>query len=379
MTSRDAKFAAVFAAACIVTACAKKVDPDTNQPPAALYTVSQDQLARLKITPVDTITWAVAVHTTATVDWDADHTTPVITQVNGPITRIVVDTGARVKANDALLYVASPDLSNAIATYRKAKNDLDLAKRQMDRGKELLDRGAMALKDYEALVAAYNDAATDVQNSLQALKIFGVTKDRIENAERQGVEIQSELALRSPLAGMVVQKLVNPGQLIQAGATTCFLVSDISTVWVQGHIFDRDLPSVHIGDAVEETNPAFNQIFHGTVSYIDALVDPNTRTTLVRIVTRNPSGLLKKDMFVDAVIHTSARNHVLAVPTSAVLHDAQNQTFVYVEVQPGKFGQRLVGLGAQQNDLYEVISGLSAGEKVVSEGSIFIQFANGYQ
>ena len=119
--------------------------------------------------------------------------------------------------------------------------------------------------------------------------------------------------------------------LIEAGQTVCFQISDVSTVWVQGHIFDRDLPSVRNGDAVEETNPSFNRTFHGAISYIGSFVDPNTRTTPVRIVTSNPGGLLKKDMFVDAVIRTSRRNNILVVPVAAVLRDDKNEPIVYVQ------------------------------------------------
>ena len=369
-----------FLSSCRAPTDTKAANTTENQAPQpGLFTVSNDQLPHLRIVPVRTSTWSIAIHTTGTVDWDADHTTQAITQVNGPITRILVDTGARVKAGDPLLYVSSPDVSNAISTYRKARNQEELAQRTMNRTKELLEHGAAAQKDLEAAQADFNDASTDVQNSLQALKIFGVTKQEIDQAERQNVAITPELAVYSPISGMVVQKLVSPGQLIQAGATICFMISDVSTVWVQGHIFDRDLPSVHLGDTVEESNPAFAQKFHGVVSYIGSMVDAATRTTPVRIVTENPGGLLKKDSFIDAVIHTRTQQNVLTVPVSAVLHNEQNEPFVYVEVQPGKFAQRLITAGAQQNDQQEVLSGLKTGENVVAEGSVFLQFANSYQ
>ncbi len=74
--------------------------------------------------------------------------------------------------------------------------------------------------------------------------------------------------MRSPIAGVVVQKLVTPGLVIQAGMTACFTISDVSTVWVQGHIYDRDLESIRVGDTVEETNSSFQQTFHGTIGYI---------------------------------------------------------------------------------------------------------------
>jgi cobalt-zinc-cadmium efflux system membrane fusion protein len=349
------------------------------EPPASLLTVKGDQLARLKLSQATTTTWSITIHTTGTVDWDADHTTQAITQVGGPISRILVDTGSQVKAGDPLLYVSSPDVANAISTYRKARNQQELARRTMQRTQELLDRGAVPQKDYEAAQATYNDASTDVQNSLQTLKIFSITKPELDNAEKQGVPISPELPLRAPLAGTVVQKLVSPGQLVQAGATSCFMLSDVSTVWVQGHIFDRDLPSVQVGDPVDETNASFPEISHGVVSYIGAMVDPATRTTPVRIVTRNPRGLLKKDMFVEAVLHTRTRKNILTVPVSSILRTTENEPFVYVEVQPGKFAQRLITIGTQQNDQVEVLNGVKRGENVVSDGSIFLQFANSYR
>ncbi len=342
---------------------------------ANLFTVSTEQQSHLQVVPATRARWFTTVHTTGTVDWDADHTTQAITQVNGPISRILVDLGSKVKEGDPLLFVASPDVANAISTYRKARNREALAKRILDRNKELLSRGALAGKDLESSEADYNDANTDVENSLQSLRIFGITQDEIEHADQQGIAISPELAVRAPIGGVVVQKLVSPGQLIQAGATACFVISDVSTVWVQGHIFDRDLPLVHGGDTVEETNPAFAHSFRGEVGYVGASVDPATSTTPVRIVTHNPDGLLKKDMFVDAAIRTGERANLLVVPVSAVLHDEQNEPMVYVETAPGKYAKRLVQVGEQQEDQVEIRGGLQPGERVVSEGSLFVQFA----
>ncbi len=377
---------AIALLASLFTACRSAKPPEN--PPAneavasvqpTLFTVPKEQLPHLRIVTVEPTSWSIAVHTTGTVDWDADHTTQAITQVNGPITRILVDTGSRVAANDPLLYVSSPDVANAISTYKKARNREELSKRIMQRSKELLDRGAIATKDYESTEADYNDSMTDVQNSLQALKIFGITQAEIDQAQRQGVPISPELAVRSPIFGVIVQKLVSPGQFIQAGTTVCFAISDVSKVWTQGHIFDHDLPNVRVGDSVEESNPSLGRVFHGTVGYIGSMVDPTTRTTPVRIVTENSQGLLKKDMFVDAVVHTRTQKNVLTVPVAAVLHDSQNEPFVYIEQEPQKFAQRPVKVGAQQDANVEILSGIHPGDKVVSDGSIFLQFANSYQ
>jgi cobalt-zinc-cadmium efflux system membrane fusion protein len=342
----------------------------------AYFTVPEDQLAHLNVAPVARANWDISVHTTGTVDWDADHTTQAITQVNGPISRILVDLGSKVRAGEPLLWVSSPDVVNALATYRKARNRVDLAKRVTDRSKGLLEHGAIATKDYEDRAADYNDAMTDVQNSLQPLKIFGITQHEIDDAERQGEPVNTELAVRSPIEGIVVQKLVTPGLVIQAGQTACFLISKVDKVWVQGHVFDQDLPNIKVGDPVDETDASFNRRYRGTLSYIGSLVNPDTRTTDVRIVTPNPGEFLKKDMYVDAVIHTGVRRNQLVLPVSAILRDEKNEPLVYVQQpgQPGRFAQRSVTLGPQQGDLVAVTGGLAEGEPVVTEGSLFLRF-----
>jgi cobalt-zinc-cadmium efflux system membrane fusion protein len=373
-----------------LAACSSQPPPDTGPAsttttagaPAAdpgYFTVPPDQLAHLAIAAARTATWSAVVRTNGTVDWDGDHTTEAIPQVSGPISRIVADAGTQVRAGDPLLYVASPDVSSAMASYRKAKNRLDLAQRTLTRSKDLLDHKAIAPRDFESAQADLNDAATDLQTALQTLRIYGVTQAEIADDEAQNVPIRPEQAMRAPLSGTVVQRLVMPGQFIQAGAAPAFVISNTATVWVQGHVNDKDLMSVHVGDQVDERNASFPQTFHGVVSYIGDLIDPATRTTPVRIVTQNPDRLLKKDLFVDLVIHDRTTREVVAVPTTAVLYDEQNQPFVYVQVQPGQFAQRQVALGGQQGDDTEIQSGVKPGEQIVSQGSVFLQFANTYR
>ncbi len=376
---------AIFGAVVLLTSSCglyKKAPPASaaaQTDEAALFEVPQKQLPHLKVVEVRKTSWSTVVRTTGTVDWDTDHTTQAITQVNGPIQKLLVDLGSRVTAGQPLLYVTSPDVASAISTYKKARNRQDYSKKSLDRSKDLLEHKVIATKDMEAAEQDYNDARAETENDLQALKIFGITEPEIEAAQHQGTAINPQLAVRSPISGIIVQKLVTPGLVIQAGTTACFTISDNSTVWVQGHIYDRDLEAVRIGDAVEETDSAFHHTFHGSIGYIEALIDPTTRTTSVRIVTKNPDGLLKKDMFVDAVIHTRSGRSLLTVPTSAILRNDENLPFVYVEASPGKFAQRLINIGAQQGDETEIVTGLKESEKIVAQGSVFLQFANSNQ
>jgi membrane fusion protein, heavy metal efflux system len=368
----------------LAAGCSRAPDSGTTPAPnggdrPALFTVARAQLPQLRLARVESAVWTAEVQTTGTVDWDQDHTTQAIAQVSGPISRIVADLGRRVAAGDPLLYVTSPDLAGAVASYRKAANRLDLARRTLERNTDLLAHHVIAPKDLEASQADYNDAFTEVQNDLQALRIFGVTAREIDEAERQNVPISSEMAVRSPIAGVVVQKLVLPGQLVQAGATTCFFISDTTTVWVQGHLHDEDLGSVRVGDPVDVRGQTVPASLGGRVSYIGAMLDPATRTTPVRVVTGNRDGLLKKDQFVDLVIHTSARRSVLTVPTSAVLYTGEKFPIVYRQVEPGRFARAPIRVGAQHDGRFEVLSGLREGDTIVAEGGVFLQFAETYE
>ena len=148
---------------------------------------------------------------------------------------------------------------------------------------------------------------------------------------------------------------------------------------MQGHVYEKDLTSVHPGDQAEVTNSSIPGVFRGIITNIGAMVDPATRTTPVRITTSNANGLLKKDLFVDIVIHTGTQRNILMVPTSAVLYDADNLPFVYVQADGNRFAQRQIVTGAQHDSGFEVLNGLKEGEKVVSEGAVFLQFANTFQ
>lgn len=346
---------------------------------ARYFTVPQEQLSHLEIAPVKRTAFTTELKTTGTVDWDNDHTTQAITQVSGPITRIVVDFGTQVKTEQPLLYVASPDITGAFSTYRKAVNRQTLAKQNLDRSKDLLDHKAIAQRDFEQVQAEYNDAQTDVQTALQALKILGVPEREVTDAAQQNTTVRPELPMRAPLSGTIVQKLVNPGQVIQAGTTIAFVISNVSTVWVQAHVYEKDLREVRMNDTAEVRSASFPDVFNGRVTYIGNQLDAATRTTPVRIVTANPHGFLKKDQFVDVVIHDKATRDALVVPTSAVLYDTENLPFVYVQVEPGKFGQRQVSTGAQQNGMTEVTQGLTETDHIVTQGSLFLQFANSYK
>jgi cobalt-zinc-cadmium efflux system membrane fusion protein len=141
------------------------------------------------------------------------------------------------------------------------------------------------------------------------------------------------------------------------------------------NIFESDLPFVAKGDAAEVTTGASSEASEGTIDYIAALVDPNTRAISVRILAKNPKRLLKRDQYVNVSIHSKRDSRGLLVPVSAVLRDDENLPFVYMQSADATFSRRGVTLGAQLGERYEIREGLAASERVVVDGGLFMQFA----
>jgi cobalt-zinc-cadmium efflux system membrane fusion protein len=185
--------------------------------------------------------------------------------------------------------------------------------------------------------------------------------------------------VRAPISGEVVEQDVSAGQLIQPGTTQCFMISDTGSVWVLVNIYQKDLPHVRVGDTVTIQTDTYPEVFHGRIAYVAASLDPNTRTLQARIETNNPGEKLKKDMYVVATVNAGTITNAIALPDAAVLRDSENQPFVYAAAGSNQFGRRSVALGESLNGQTEITSGLKAGDQVIGNGSLFLQFANSLQ
>jgi len=157
------------------------------------------------------------------------------------------------------------------------------------------------------------------------------------------------------------------------------MLSDTSSVWVLVNVYQKDLPYVRRGDPVTIQTDSYPDAFHGRISYVAAALDPNTRTLQARIDTNNPGEKLKKDMYVTATVNAGKIPNTIALPDAAVLRDSENQPFVYAATSSNQFGRRPVTLGESLNGETEITSGLKAGDQVIGNGSLFVQFANSLQ
>jgi len=343
---------------------------------AALFSIPADQITHIQIVTVRPSTLTRTLRLTGAVAYNGFATTPVITQVSGPVSRIVVLPGETVRAGQPLLYVASPDFSQLRATYIKAGDAFKLADREYARSKDLYDHHAIAEKDLMAAESARNQAEADLQASEQALHVLGFSNPD------QAVKPSSspELPVLAPIGGEVVERLVAPGQVLQAGATQAFTISNMSSVWVLANVYQQDLPYVGVGDPVTILTDSYpGTEFHGKISYVSAALDPTTRTLQARIDVKNPQEKLKNNMYVVAQVQAGKVANAITVPNAAVLRNAENEPFVYALARENQFAMRSVTIGETSEQTTEITSGLARGDRVVANGSLFLQFANSLQ
>jgi cobalt-zinc-cadmium efflux system membrane fusion protein len=303
-------------------------------------------------------------------------TTPVFAAIGGPVHELLVTPGETVHAGQPLLTVNSPDYSLARSTYIKARDAYLLAEKFFTRAQDLFAHGAIAESDFQTAESTRNQAQADLQSSEDALRVLGVNDP--ESLAKNPPKTTSQVPVLAPVGGEVVERLVGPGQLLQAGATQVFTISDMNSVWVLVNVYQGEVAYVHPGDVVDITTDAYPETFHGKISYIATALDPNTRTLQARIVTENPGKKLRKDMYVTAIVNAGSIANALSVPDASVLRDTENQPFVYVQstTKQNEFARRLVQLGDSHGGRTQLTSGVKEGERVVADGSLFLQFKN---
>ncbi|HEY4306710.1 MAG TPA: efflux RND transporter periplasmic adaptor subunit [Gemmatimonadaceae bacterium] len=381
----DARKLAVIASVLFVAACSKSgkesgaaagvAGTDTaSLPHPQNFTISAEQRQRIHLVAVQQTSFRPSVEATGNVAFNGDKSTQVLSPVSGPATRVIGNVGMQVKRGEPLAYVSSPDFASAVADYRKAQTAYRNAKRIADRDSALFKNDALARGDLEQAQSDLAAAGADVDASVESMRALGVDEAQIE-AVKDGKTSSIAAIVRAPIDGTVVEKLISDGQLLQAGSTACFTIADLSTMWVLANVFENDLPDVSIGETVDILTDIRRAPLPGKVDYIAALADPGTKAVQVRVVAPNPSQSLRRDMFVRVQIKSANEHRGFLVPVSAVMRDDQNLPFVFLAAPNNSFVRRRIDLGSRVGDQYVVMSGIMTGDQVVTEGALFLQFA----
>jgi membrane fusion protein, heavy metal efflux system len=351
---------------------------DTNSEASSVtasnVTLTAAQQQNIHLSTFEPSKFHKTVDTTGTVDFDNDQATTILAPMSGPVSRLLVSLGDQVKAGQPLAEVDSPDFATAISTYRKALSTAKITRELADQDQELIEHRGVSLREAEQAKIDATNAQADSEAALQQLVSLKVDPETIKAIQEGKAASRVQGLIRSPIAGTIVDRSVTPGELLQAGTTPCFTVADLSRVWVMAHLFGPDIDSVNLGDPAEVLTGAGSASFAGTVNNISAVVDPDTRSVEVRVVADNPRDALKQQMYVRVLIHSKMETAGLLAPVSAILRDEENLPFVYVEQPKGGFARQSVTLGYREGDQYDITSGLKAGDRVVVDGGLFVQF-----
>lgn len=357
----------------LALACRREAKPSVVQVPSGEVWLSaaQMQTSQIAAAPVAQRRLEIELSTSGRVVFDDLHVAHVFSPVTGRVTQILAHPGQRVAKGAPLLMLESPDVGAAFSDVAKAEADLSAADRELKRERELFEVRANAEKDLEQAQNAFDRARAELARARQRAELFrGYGLD----------QVTQQLALRSPIAGEVIARNVNPGtdlagQYSGGGAIELFTIGSIDIVWVLADVFETDMARIAPGAPVTISVVAYpGKIFEGRIDWISGSLDPTSHTVKVRCAIRNPDHELKPEMYATVNIGVQGAD-TLAIPRSAVLR-VGDQTVVFVETgvtETGmlRFTRRPVRVNeAVSGDLLPVLSGIGDGDSVVVEGAV---------
>jgi membrane fusion protein, copper/silver efflux system len=292
------------------------------------------------------------IRTTGNVRYDETRLSTVTPKFAGFIERLHVDfTGQPVRRGQPLLEIYSPDLVSA-------QEEL-LAAVRLER--QLAQSVAPGVAERSAGL---------VESARRRLLLWDISPAQVQELERTG-QVRRTLTLHAPSSGFVVERLVQAGQSVQAG-DALYRLADLSRVWVEADVFEQDLRFVRVGESVAIEVAAYpGERFTGRVSYLYPEVRPDTRTARVRVELANPEGRIKPGMFATAHLEAPAAERAVLVPRDAVMRTG-SRDIVFVEQGPGLFETRDVHVGTDAGGRLQILSGLLAGERVVSRANFIL-------
>jgi RND family efflux transporter MFP subunit len=344
----------------------------------ATLTLSPEMAARagIKVEPVGEQLAPEALRQAATgvVQANAYRSTPVVSLVAGRVTSVAAEAGQNVRRGQTVAVVFSDELASAQSRYLAADAELEEHHKHHHRTAELVEIGAASREEFEQSASMLKKAEAEVAALKQRLLLLGLTPQRLD-ALRSSSQVNSEVALPAPISGTVISRAVNPGEVVEANREI-LRVADLSTVWVLGQVYEKDLARIRTGSGASVTTDAYpGRVFRGRVTYIDPQLDTATRTAQVRVELSNPAQALKLGMYVNVGFGAlgTAETTAPTVPAAAV-QNINGRSFVFLATtDPSTYLVRAVRLGAEAGGRYPVLEGLFVGDRIVTEGSFMLR------
>ena len=336
--------------------------PTTIQPDMDSMNFKVDHPEQFPLATAGEHVAAPELNVTGVVYPDVSRQVPVPSLASGRIVEIDARLGDEVKKGQLLFKVRSTDISGAFSDYRQAVKNAQLAKVQLDRANILFEHGAIPKSAQEIAQNAADDAQVVLDTARERLQVLGADPDHPTGI----VEVFA------PVSGTITDQQITDQSGVQAlTPPNPFTISDMSRVWIICDVWENNMAQVHIGEYADIHLVAYpDRVLKGRINNILPIVDPNIRTTKVRLEVENP-GLMRVGMFVTATFHGETRERRATVPATAILH-LHDREWVYTPLGNGRYRrQEVVGGNMLPGNLQEVVSGLKPGDQVVAGALVF--------
>jgi len=359
-----------------LVACGRRHDPSTStevtsrvEPAPDPAVVRVDDPERVDVVRVETRTMPNELRVNGVVAPDVTRTVHVTALAGGKLVDLRAHLGDEVQRGQVLLVIHTPDLSRAIADYRKALADQALAEKALRRNRALYEIRAVAEKDLQQAENDAQKAAVDVHTAMEEIRILGGDPQQLSPL----VEV------RAPITGTIVEQNTTGGEAVKSldNSPNLLTIADLSRVWVLCDVYENNLGDVQVGDQAEVRLNAYpNRPLAGIVSDVSRVLDPATRTAKVRIELDNREGLLRPGMFATAHFVSQATTTRAVAPASAVLR-LEDRSWVFREEAPARFRRSEVQAGRILPDgTQEILAGLAPGDPVVADALAFVNGAS---
>jgi membrane fusion protein, heavy metal efflux system len=374
----------VCAMSLLLVSCSgnKPVEPPEQaaKPSDRLITMepAAQQHVGMRITPAALTQLAEYLQVTGTVQPLDSRVSQVHSLARGRLMEIRATVGDRVRAGQELAVIDNLEAGELATQYASAQAELRRLKvllaaqaKQVDRNQKLATIGASPQKDYEQSLAEHQAIEENIRS--QEVVIAGI-HTRLQRLGSAGDNFKAPLitAITAPFAGIVTKVAAAPGEVVEP-AKELFTVADISRVWVQAEVYEKDLGRLRVGQpAIIHVDTYPDEPFAGQVAYISDALDPQTRTAKVRCEVANPEVRLKLDMFATVQLPTTFNRQAIAVPVGAI-QQLEGRSVVFVQHGPSRFEARTIKPGRTVGGQVEVVEGLREGEPVVVAGAFHLK------
>lgn len=373
----------IFSLALLLTGC-RSQNNDTAHNKRIVLTEAQEKNAKIQTSPLSVMDIELQITIPAQFKARNQSIERIYSPIDGKITNVFVEPGAILKVGQPIVQIKSDAISQIQLEFLEKILDIDaninelraqynLSLQNYNRERTLYNEKISSRADYETANAqlrkdkANLDALSIKHSSLinvyrQRLAVYGGTIDNVIKTK----QIYPYITIKATKNGVLLERKVNPGEIVEQNREL-FNLADLKTIWLVGYAFEKDSPYLHLGEAVTGTIEESTETINGVLSYVSPILDNTTKTLEVRADIPNKNFKIKPNMYAEMYVNTGIA-HVLAIPTDAV-EKFGDYNFAYVKIAPHTYEERKVETGKKNDQYTEVLSGIKAGEEVVTRGS----------